>query len=70
MKNKYLLSLIPVFLGVICLIISQIVGTTIKPDGTLVEPAFFLIPVSYIFFFSGGISILCVVISSKLKKSK
>ncbi|GAB6461906.1 DUF3955 domain-containing protein [Bacillus luti] len=69
MKNKYLLSLIPVLLGVICLIIYASVGSTVKPDGTLEEP-FFLIPVSYIFFFSGGISILCVAISSKLKKSK
>ncbi|GAB6423037.1 hypothetical protein bcgnr5372_27300 [Bacillus luti] len=70
MKNKYLLSLIPVLLGVICLIISASVGSTVKPDGALEEPTFFLIPVSYFFFFSGGISILYVAISSKLKKSK
>ncbi|PJO43020.1 hypothetical protein CWD94_14730 [Lysinibacillus xylanilyticus] len=39
------------------------------PDGTLVERNFFLIPLSYLFFFSGIISILFVAIFSTVKKT-
>ncbi|WP_419715694.1 DUF3955 domain-containing protein [Bacillus bombysepticus] len=71
MKNKkYLLTLIPVLLGNVCLIISTCVGSTIKSDSTLVEPAFFLIPTSFILFFIGGISLLYLVISSRIRKTK
>lgn len=69
MKNKYLLASTPIFLGIICLIISAIKGSTVAPDGMLIEPFFFLIPVSYILFFSGIVSILFVAIISKFKKA-
>jgi len=41
----------------------------VEPDGTLVEP-FFLIPLSYLFVFSGIIAILFVAIISMFKKGK
>lgn len=69
MKNKYFLASIPMFLGVACLIIYSIIGTKFAPDGTLIEP-FFLIPISYLLFFSGIISLLFVAIISMIKKSK
>lgn len=69
MKNKYFLASIPMFLGVACLIIYSFIGSKLAPDGTLIEP-FFLIPISYLLFFSGIISLLFVAIISMIKKSK
>lgn len=69
MKKKYLLASTPILLGIICLIISSVIGSEIKPDGTLVEP-FFLIPLSYVFFFSGLIGIIFVTITSRSQKNK
>ena len=69
MKNKYFLASIPIFLGVACLIIFSFIGSEVAPDGTLIEP-FFLIPISYLLFFSGIISLLFVAIISMIKKSK
>lgn len=70
MKKKYLLASTPILIGIICLIISNGIGSRVDPDGTLVEPAFFLIPISYLFFFSGLIGILFMTITSKVKKNK
>ncbi|WP_203363188.1 DUF3955 domain-containing protein [Bacillus sp. REN10] len=69
MKNKYLLAVTPIFLGVIGLIVYNMIGSRVEPDGTLVEP-FFFIPISYLFIFSGIISVLFVSMLSMLKKSK
>lgn len=69
MKNKYLLASTPIFLGILCLVIFNIIGSRVEPDGTLVEP-FFLIPLSYLFVFSGIIAILFVAIVSMFKKKK
>ncbi|PFA21626.1 MULTISPECIES: DUF3955 domain-containing protein [Bacillus cereus group] len=69
MKNKYLLASTPIFLGILCLVIFNIIGSRVEPDGTLVEP-FFLIPLSYLFVFSGIIAILFVAIVSMFKKGK
>lgn len=69
MKKKYLLASTPILLGVVCLIIYNIIGSGVAPDGTLVEP-FFLIPLSYLFVFSGIISVLFVAIISMFKKIK
>nr|WP_238941905.1 DUF3955 domain-containing protein [Bacillus sp. REN10] len=68
-KNKYLLAVTPIFLGVIGLIVYNMIGSRVEPDGTLVEP-FFFIPISYLFIFSGIISVLFVSMLSMLKKSK
>ncbi|PEB40937.1 MULTISPECIES: DUF3955 domain-containing protein [Bacillus] len=57
------------FLGILCLVIYSMICSRVEPDGTLVEP-FFLIPLSYLFVFSGIIAILFVAIISMFKKGK
>ncbi|PEY38997.1 group-specific protein [Bacillus cereus] len=53
----------------LCLVIYSMIGSRVEPDGTWVEP-FFLIPLSYLFVFSGIIAILFVAIVSMFKKGK
>ncbi|WP_193647026.1 DUF3955 domain-containing protein [Bacillus cereus] len=67
MKKKYLLASSPIFLGLLCIIMFNIIGSEVKPDGTLVEP-FFLIPLAYLFIFTGIIAILFVAIFSMFRK--
>ena len=67
MKNKYLLAATPIVLGVLCLVIYSMMGSSIAPDGRLVEP-FFLLPLSYLFVFIGIISVLFMAILSMFKK--
>ncbi|MFB5251592.1 DUF3955 domain-containing protein [Bacillus mycoides] len=69
MKKKYLLASSPIFLGVLCIIMFNIIGSEVKPDGTLVEP-FFLIPLAYLFVFTGIIAILFVAIFSMFRKKQ
>lgn len=69
MMKKYILATLPIVIGVLCLLMKGIIGDEIVPDGTLVERNFFLIPLSYLFFFSGIISILFVAIFSTVKKT-
>lgn len=57
MKKIRLIPIISFVLGIICVISFRIIGSEIAPDGTLVEP-FALIPISYLFFFIGIISII------------
>lgn len=69
MKNKYLVAIVLISLGVTCLLIH---GATskVEENGLLVEPFFFLVPISYLLFFSGiGVS-LFGFITSKLKKQQ
>ena len=70
MKNKYFLASTPIFSGFFCLIISSLIGSEVASDGMLIEPFFFLIPLSYLLFFSGIISLLFVAIISMIKKQK
>ncbi|PFN23189.1 DUF3955 domain-containing protein [Bacillus cereus] len=69
MKNKFLLASSPIFLGVLCIIMFNMIGSEVKPDGTLVEP-FFLLPLAYVFVFIGIIAILFVAILSVFRKNK
>ncbi|MGE7690352.1 DUF3955 domain-containing protein [Lysinibacillus sp. NPDC097214] len=69
MMKKYILATLPVLIGVLCLFMKGIIGDELLPDGTLVERNFFLIPLSYLFFFSGIILILFVAIFSTVKKT-
>jgi hypothetical protein len=68
MKNKFLLAIVLISLGCTCLLIQ---GTTSKvaDNGLLVEPFFFLVPISYLLFFSGISVLLFGFIASKLKNS-
>ncbi|AJH18480.1 MULTISPECIES: DUF3955 domain-containing protein [Bacillus cereus group] len=69
MKNKFLLAIVLISLGVTCLLMH---GTTSKvaDNGLLVEPFFFLVPVSYLLFFSSIGVLLVGFITSKLKKQQ
>lgn len=67
MKNKYVLASIPLLIGALCLLIKNVMGETITSDGTLKE-AFFLIPLSYLFFLLGILSLSFVAIKARLKK--
>ena len=69
MKKKYLLASSPIFLGVLCIIMFNIIGSEVKPDGTLVEP-FYLIPLAYLFVFTGIIAILFVAVFSMFRKKQ
>ncbi|MED1556399.1 DUF3955 domain-containing protein [Bacillus paramycoides] len=67
MKNKYLVAMALMILGVTCLTI-HVTTSKVVAKGLLVEPFFFLVPISYLLFFSGiGVS-LFGIITSKLKK--
>lgn len=68
--KKYLIASTPILLGVICFIVSTVIGSSLAEDGTLVEPAFFLIPIGYLMFFIGIISLICVALFSAFKKNK
>ena len=67
MKNKFLLAIVLLSLGVTCLLMH---GATSKiaDNGLLVEPFFFLVPISYVLFLSGIGVLLFEGITSKLKK--
>ncbi|KXY39144.1 group-specific protein [Bacillus cereus] len=69
MKKKYLLASSPILLGVLCIIMFNIIGSEVKPDGTLVEQ-FFLIPLAYLFVFTGIIAILFVAVFSMFRKKQ
>lgn len=69
MKNKYLFAATPILLGILCIKIYGMIGSRVEPDGTLVEP-FFLIPISFLFVFSGIISLIITGITSILKRKK
>ncbi len=65
MMKKYFLATIPVMVGVLCLFIKGIIGDEVLTNGVIVEKNFFLIPLSYLFFFSG---ILTLIFFSTFKK--
>lgn len=69
MMKKYVIATLPILIGVLCLIMKGIIGDELMPDGTLIERNFFLIPLSYLFFFSGIISLLFVAMFSTIKKT-
>ncbi|MGG0291430.1 DUF3955 domain-containing protein [Bacillus pacificus] len=68
MKNKFLLAIVLLSLGVTCLLMQ---GATSKVDdnGFLEEPFFFLVTISYVLFLSGIGVLLFGFITSKLKKN-
>ncbi|WP_405176625.1 DUF3955 domain-containing protein [Paenibacillus sp. FSL H8-0261] len=70
MKKKYLLAASPLLLSIISLMISRMVDSSVGPDGILHEPAFFLIPLSYLFFFCSIVAFLFVGLGSVLNNRK
>lgn len=67
--KKYLVSLISIFISIVCIITYDIIGSEVLADGTLVEP-FFLIPLGWLFLIIGIISGIAVFIISNVRKSK
>lgn len=66
--GKYLLATIRMIMGIVCLFIKGLIGDEILADGTIVEKNFFLIPLSYLFFFSGILTFLIMALFSTFKK--
>lgn len=64
---KKFIYTIPFILGVCCFIAFGIMGSTIDANGFIHEP-FFLIPVGYLFFFIGLISLAIKGLSLLFKK--
>lgn len=52
--------------GLGCMVAFSIIGSSVADDGTLVEP-FFLIPIAWLFFLSGGILGIAVFIKNRTK---
>lgn len=67
MNKKYLLSIVPIIIGIACLIIHS-TNSKVASNGLLEEPFFFLVPISYVLFVIGIISILLISIKSKSQK--
>ncbi len=67
--NKYLVGIVFIVLGAICLGVHA-QNSTVAANGVLEEPFFFLVPISYLFFFSGIGVLLFGFVTSKLKKQQ
>ncbi|PFD95550.1 hypothetical protein COE15_13085 [Bacillus cereus] len=61
--KKYMLSLMPLIVGIGCLVSFNMMGSKVAADGTLVEP-FYLLPMGYSLI---AISIISFFVS-KMKK--
>lgn len=67
--KKYLVSLISIFISIVCIISYNIIGSEVLADGTLVEP-FFLIPFGWLFFAIGITTGIAAFIISCTRKSR
>lgn len=67
MLKKYLLCVFPIVLGIACLTIHA-TNSSISHDGFLVEPFFFLVPISYLLFTIGIVSILLTTVRSRKQR--
>ena len=52
--------------GLGCVIAYSVIGSSVAEDGTLVEP-FFLIPVAWILFLTGGMLAIALLIKGRIK---
>ncbi|WP_024621140.1 DUF3955 domain-containing protein [Metaclostridioides mangenotii] len=68
MKKKYLLASTPIILGFLCFILFNVIGSSVAPDGALVEP-FPLIPIGFLLIVSGIVSLVITAITSRYKKT-
>ncbi|HDX9577555.1 TPA: DUF3955 domain-containing protein [Bacillus pseudomycoides] len=55
--KKYILAFLPFILGIGCIVGFNTAGSTVAPDGKLVEP-FYLLPMGYTFIAIGIISLV------------
>jgi hypothetical protein len=49
-----------------CVVAFEVIGSSVADDGTLVEP-FFLIPIAWLLFLTGGILAIATFIKGRLK---
>ncbi|MGR5875162.1 DUF3955 domain-containing protein [Bacillus pacificus] len=68
MKNKYVVAISFMILAIITLAIHAS-NSKVGANGFLEEPFFFLVPISYVLFFSGIGVLLFGFITSKLKRA-
>ena len=59
-------AIVLILTGLGCVIAYSIIGSSIAEDGTLVEP-FFLIPIAWILFLSGGMLAIAMFIKGRIK---
>lgn len=52
--------------GLGCLIAYSVIGSSVAEDGTLVEP-FFLIPIAWILFLTGGMLAIALFIKGRIR---
>ena len=52
--------------GLGCLIAYSVIGSSVAEDGTLVEP-FFLIPIAWILFLTGGMLAIAMFIKVRIR---
>lgn len=62
MKKLKIILVTSILITVISLIIYNIIGTSVEPSGTLVEP-FVLIPIAWFFAFIAAISSILLLVS-------
>ncbi|MDH4423201.1 DUF3955 domain-containing protein [Bacillus cereus] len=67
--KKYIVSIMLIVLGVICLSIHGS-NSTVAENGMLMEPYFFLVPVSYLLFFMAIVTGSFTFIRLNLKGNK
>ncbi|MFI8705988.1 DUF3955 domain-containing protein [Bacillus sp. NPDC077411] len=63
--KKYILTSLPFIFGIGCIVGFNTAGSTVAPDGKLVEP-FYLLPIGYAFIAIGIVSLFV----NKMKKVK
>jgi hypothetical protein len=49
-----------------CIVAFEVIGSEVTEDGTLVEP-FFLIPIAWLLFVTGGILAIATLIKSRFR---
>lgn len=67
MKKAYYFVLAPLLAGISCFIAYSLIGSEVKPDGTLEEP-FALIPIGYLFFVVAIVALIFIGIKRLFKK--
>jgi hypothetical protein len=65
--KKYLISTILIFVGILCLVSFNIIGSEVATDGTLTEP-FFLIPLGFLSLILGILTNLVLSIKALIRK--
>ncbi|ATP40137.1 group-specific protein [Solibacillus sp. R5-41] len=67
--KKYVIAWTLILLGIICFIAKVIIGSNVAADGRLEEP-FFLLPIGFLLFFLGIVSLAGVALISVFKKTQ